>query len=109
MKEHNWVYLRDSKGQPFSDPKRLPPFIEAMHDDPYRSLSWLVREQVGYQQTEGLFADFQWADFFRARIQLSDGTNALDRATAQAATLAHSPDAHDLPGYVAAAADKAAR
>ncbi|HVM62053.1 MAG TPA: ParB-like protein [Verrucomicrobiae bacterium] len=104
MKEQHWVYLRDEAGRPISDPQNLPPSIQAMHDDPYRSLSWLVREQGGYRQTEGLFADFQWADFFRARIQLGHDTNALDQATAPAVTLAHSPEARDLPGYVAAAA-----
>jgi hypothetical protein len=107
MKEQNWVYLHDETGKPVSDPRSLPPSIEAMRNDLYRSLSWLVREQGGYKATEGLFADFQWADFFRARIQLGNATNALDQATVQAVTLAHSPDARNLPGYVAST-DKAA-
>jgi hypothetical protein len=106
MKAQNWVYLRDETGKPISDPKYLPPSIAAMHDDPYRSLSWLVREQGGYQETDNPYAEFQWADFFRARIQLVNNTNAFDQATAQAVKLAHSPDARSLPGYVAAAADK---
>jgi len=103
MKEHNWVYLRDETGKPVSDPQNLPPSIEAMHDDPYRSLSWLVREQGGYHETDNPYAEFQWADFFRARIQLGNTTNALDQATAPAVKLAHSLDARHLPGYVAAA------
>jgi hypothetical protein len=106
MKAQNWVYLRDQTGKPISDPRNLPTSIEAMHDDPYRSLSWLVREQGGYHETDDPYAEFQWADFFRARIQLDNTTNALDQATAPAVTLAHSPDAHNLPGYIAAAADK---
>jgi hypothetical protein len=101
MKAQNWVYLRDETGKPISNPKYLPASIAAMRDDPYRSLSWLVREQGGYRETDDPYAEFQWADFFRARIQLANDTNALNQATAQAVKLAHSPDAHNLPGYVA--------
>ena len=82
----------------------FPPSIETMHDDPYRSLSWLVRERGGYQETDNPYAEFQWADFLRARIQLGNSTNAFDQATAQAVAFARSPDARNLPGYIAAAA-----
>ena len=101
MREHNWVYLHDETGKPFSDPASLPQTIESMRDDPYRSLAWLVREKAGYLQTESPYADFHWADFFRVRVALGNGTNAFDEATREAIKVAHSPEARDLPGYIA--------
>ena len=101
MKEHDWVYLRDETGRPLLDPTDLPRTIGNMRDDPYRSLAWLAREKDGYSQTESPYADFHWADFFRARVHLGDGTNAFDEAALEAVKVAHSPEAKDLPGYVA--------
>jgi hypothetical protein len=100
MQAHDWVYLHDETGNPLSDPTRLPRTIGNMRDDPYRSLAWLVREKSGYSQTESPYADFHWADFFRARVHLGDGTNAFDEATLEAMKVAHSPEAQDLPGYI---------
>ena len=100
MKGRDWVYLHDETGKPLSDPTSLPRTIGNMRDDPYRSLAWLVREKDGYSQTESPYADFHWADFFRARIHLRDGTNAFDEATLEAMKVAHSPEAQDLPGYI---------
>jgi len=104
MKDHDWVYLHNETGKPLSDPNNLPRTVENMRDDPYRSLAWLVRQKDGYLQTESPYADFHWADFFRARVHLGDGTNGFDEATVEAIKVAHSPEAKDLPGYIAAAA-----
>jgi hypothetical protein len=103
MKGHDWVYLHDETGKSFSDPTSLPQTIGSMRDDPYRSLAWLVREKDGYLQTESPYADFHWADFFRARVHLGNGTNAFDEAMLEAIKVAHSSEAKDLPGYVALA------
>jgi hypothetical protein len=108
MKEHDWVYLHDEAGKPMPDPTGLPRSIEGMRDDPYRSLAWLAREKDGYRQTESPYADFHWADFFRSRVHLGDDTNAFDEATLEAVKVAHSPEAKDLPGYIAST-DKASR
>jgi hypothetical protein len=102
MKERDWVYLHDETGKPVPDSANLPQTIGSMRDDPYRSLAWLVREKEGYQPTESPYADFHWANFFRARVHLGNGTNAFDEATTEAMKVAHSPEAKDLPGYVAA-------
>ncbi len=101
MKERDWVYLHDETGKPLPDPTSLPRTIESMRDDPYRSLAWLVREKDGYLQTESPYADFHWADFFRARVHLGNGTNAFEEATLEAVKVAHSAEAKNLPGYVA--------
>jgi hypothetical protein len=108
MKEHDWVYLHDETGKPMPDPTSLPLTIGSMRDDPYRSLAWLVREKDGYRQTESPYADFHWADFFRAHVHLGTGTNAFNEATLEAVKVARSPEAKDLPGYVAST-DKASR
>jgi hypothetical protein len=101
MKERDWVYLHDETGKSFADPASLPRTIGNMRNDPYRSLAWLVREKDGYSQTDSPYADFHWADFLRARVHLGDGTNAFDEATPEAIKVAHSPEAKDLPGYIA--------
>ncbi len=102
MKAHDWVYLHDETGKPLPDPTSLPRTIENMRDDPYRSLAWLVRDKDGYLQTESPYADFHWADFFRGRVHLGNGSNAFDEATQVAIKVARSPEAKDLPGYIAA-------
>ncbi len=95
------MYLHDETGKPLANPAGLPRTIGGMRDDPYRSLAWLVREKDGYSETESPCADFHWADFFRTRVHLGDGTNAFDQATTEAVAVAHSPEAKDLPGYIA--------
>ena len=101
MKAHEWVYLHDETGKGPVDPANLPQTIEAMRDDPYRSVAWLVRKDGGYLDTSAPFADFQWADFFRARIHLGNDTNVLDAAAQEGMKLARSPEAKALPGYIA--------
>lgn len=103
MEAHHWVYLYDETGKGPLDPTNLPPTIAAMRDDPYRSLAWLVRKRGGYVDTSAPYADFQWADFFRARIQLGSDTNAWAQAESEGSKLAHSAAAQPLPGYVASA------
>lgn len=51
----------------------VPSNVEMLHDDPYRTLAWLVRKDQGFcrelmQQKE--FAEFLWADWFRNRPEL---------------------------------------
>jgi hypothetical protein len=100
MKERQWVYLFDEAGRPLSDPSQLPKRIMDLRDDPYRSLSWLVREQNGYQDVGTPFLEFVWANFFRSRIKIEPGRRGCDRALSAAMGLCHSPEAKDLPGYI---------
>jgi hypothetical protein len=58
MKQRNWVYLFDEAGHALNDPSRLPKRIMDLRDDPYRSLSWLVREQGGYEQVDAPYLEF---------------------------------------------------
>jgi len=100
MKERQWVYLFDEAGRPLSDPSQLPRRIMDMRDDPYRSLSWLAREQGGYQDVGTPFLEFHWANFFRSRITIGPGRRGYDRALSAAMRLCHSAEAKGLPGYM---------
>ena len=70
-----------------------------MRDDPYRSIAWVVRDNGGYRDTDELFAEFHWANFFRSRIPLEMVQNDFLKAVEEAMKLASSKDAEKLPGY----------
>lgn len=108
MNDSHWLYLYDETGRGPLDATALPHSIDALRDDPYRSLAWMVRTGGGYRETPDLFADFAWANFFRGRIPLDKQTNGLEEAVKTALPLAHSREARSLPGYVASG-DGAAR
>lgn len=99
MNEKNWLYLYDEFGRGPLDPAQLPKTIAEMRDDPYRSLAWAVRDKGGYRETDELFAEFQWANFFRRRIPVETVRNEFDRAVEDAMKLTSSKDAEKLPGY----------
>jgi len=101
MQERRWVYLYDEAGKGPLTPSHLPQTIEAMRDDPYRTLAWLVREKGGYRETSEPYAEFAWANFLRTRIQLGQDHSNYDQAEKAALDLAHAPGAKDLPGYIA--------
>jgi hypothetical protein len=73
MVKNNLAFLYDEQGRGPRSPADLPESIDRLKDDPYRSLAWAVREAGGYRKTEVPFAEFQWAQFFRARIEIDPG------------------------------------
>ena len=99
MMDLNLVYLYDEKGYEIM-PSDLPDQVTAMKDDIYRSLSYFVREQGGYEKSEIPFAEFTWADYFRARISLYDLNTQWQVSLKRALNMAHCSDASSLPGYV---------
>jgi len=99
MKKEAWVYPYDENGKP-RDVSDLPKDVRGLADDPYRSVAWAVRERGGFEKTGKPFAEFQWADFFRARLRTDPGGRDFDKAVDEAMALAHSPQAKGLPGYV---------
>lgn len=72
MQASGYVYLYDIQGGGPIRPDQLPKGIKDMKDDPYRSLSWLMRQDAVYLKdpSRPLFAEFVWADFFRKHIIL---------------------------------------
>ena len=70
----------------------LPKTLYRLIDDPYRSLSWEVREQGCYLNLDNIaFQEFFWADFFRKKVDVNDLEAAKE--------LAISDLASELPGF----------
>jgi hypothetical protein len=90
------------------DASQLPKTLEAMADDPYRSLAWIVRQKGGFCKNSREFAEFAWADWFRSKspmldIQKLPSDPDDENATVdEAVEMAHSSEAERLPGYSAA-------
>ncbi len=95
----NGLYLYEN-GQGPQDPFSLPQQIWELSDDPYRSLSWMVREEGGYDKVDVNFLEFLWANYFRTRINLKDGSEKeLTKNLKRAIEMAHDSSASHLPGY----------
>jgi hypothetical protein len=78
----------------------LPRDIRGVADDPYRSLAWFVRKAGAFENSERNYAEFKWANFFRARGLLDrNGLSELPRALPKAVKIAQSPAAKRLPGF----------
>jgi hypothetical protein len=101
MKRQKFVYPFCQFGEGPRDPIYLPLDVRGLADDPYRSLAWFVRKEEGaYEKSEKNFAEFQWANFFRAKKLLDKrGMEGFEAAQHVAARLARSGAARDLPGF----------
>jgi hypothetical protein len=98
MSADRWAHPIDENGQrrPFED---IPNHLEKLRDDPYRSLAGYVRDAGGYDKTPTAFAEFQWADFFRARVVIGPTRWDFNNSVEKALKLATSSAAAHLPGY----------
>ena len=92
-------YDRDQFGAGPHDPNHLPEDVRSLADDPFRSVAWQVRKRGGYDKTATPFAEFQWANFFRARVKTYPTRADFEAAVVEALALAHSPAAKGLPGW----------
>jgi hypothetical protein len=99
MIARKWAYLYDNKGNGPLDPQGLPKNIKDLKDDPFRSIAWAVREGGGYQESVDPFAEFQWANFFRKKLNAYDANANMEQLIQQALKLCHTPAARGLPGY----------
>jgi hypothetical protein len=99
MRQSNYVYPYDNQGRGPLDVARLPKKVTELTDDPYRSLAWAVRNRGGFQKTTGSFAEFQWANFFRKRIEIGRKEKDFEKAVKAALKICHSTEAKNLPGY----------
>lgn len=101
MRERRWAHPIDAQGR-LRSLQDIPRHLHGLVDDPYRSLAGYVRERGGYDKTSAAFAEFAWADFFRPRVPIGPTRSDFDAAVERALALAHSAQARDLPGYLAA-------
>ena len=94
-----WCFARiEQNGKPVSF-ELIPDSLVNLIDDPYRSLAGYVRDAGGYDKSPTAFCEFQWADFFRARVRIGPTRADFNNAVATALKLAASPEAAKLPGY----------
>jgi hypothetical protein len=99
MESNKWVYMYDEYGEGPKPYSQLPATVAGLKDDPYRSLAGAVRDAGGYDKTSTPFAEFTWADFFRAKFTRQDLADDFDKCVKKGVKLAGSPAASGLPGY----------
>lgn len=93
------LHAYDGHGQPVC-PTKLPESLKDLRSDPYRDLAWSVREAGGFIKSRKPFAEFRWANYFRARIPRSTVRRDFEYAHDRAMWLARSQDAARMPGYI---------
>ena len=98
MEFRSWAHPYDARGRR-CDYRDIPKKLEQLQDDPYRSLSGLVRAAGGFAKYQTPFAEFLWADFFRSRIAPRLAATTPPQTLNTAVRLARSPEARYLPGW----------
>jgi hypothetical protein len=103
LEQKNLVRLADKSGKPIR-PDELPKSLEALDNDPYRTLAWLVRKDQGFCRSlmpQKEFAEFIWADWFRTRsdLPLEQVSASPESMSAIAFALATSKEAKSEPGF----------
>lgn len=102
MQTAHYVLLHDAHGA-LIKPEQLPQSIQALPDDPYRSLAGLVRDADAIQKVKIPFSEFVWADFFRKHLELEVVNDMLRYSNiTKGIRIARSDLAKQIPGYVGA-------
>lgn len=98
MEEMKYVHPHDENGRqrPF---KAIPTKFSDLKDDPYRSLAGFARQNGAFEKVHIPYTEFRWADYFRKRIPPKSVVKDFGKALENAAHLACSVEAKDLPGY----------
>lgn len=103
MIEQGWTYLHDQFGSGPHTPLALPIDIRCMSDDPYRSLVWALIDSGIIEKHAVPFYEFQWAAFFRAKLQIDlHGKSNSQKAIRMATDFARSGSARHLLGHLPA-------
>jgi hypothetical protein len=98
LDNRNWMHPFDDKGRR-QDYKRIPPSIDDLVDDPFRSLSGELRRAGGFAKDTTPFSEFLWADALRRRVKRKTVERDFDHALEMALRFAKSQDAIYLPGW----------
>ncbi|MBW8808245.1 MAG: chromosome partitioning protein ParB [Lysobacter sp.] len=98
MEFNRWAHPYDDRGQR-TDYAAIPSRLSELRDDPYRTLAARVREAGGCAKDATPYAEFLWADFFRARLKPAAVAKGGDKLLQRALLLAHGHDAGYLPGW----------
>jgi hypothetical protein len=104
MKINKFVYLKKT-GEKARDIKELPKHISNLENDNYRSLSWIIRENGGYEKVDVLFLEFLWADYlYEMGIRITDLITEENILASK--KLVHMEEASELPGYISTSDNK---
>lgn len=98
MDHHQWVHPYDQSGHR-CDFTALPKKLDALADDPYRSLAGAAKGLGAFPEEQEPFAEFLWADFYRRRISRHLLRKDPEGALLRAIELAHDKVSAHLPGW----------
>jgi hypothetical protein len=93
-----WAHPFDVHGER-RDCREIPADLTRLQDDPFRSLANRVHEAGGYAKSAMPYAEFLWADFFRAHMSPGKVRSRSPLAVRAGVRLAKSPAARYLPGW----------
>jgi len=94
-------YDADGRRRPFVE---IPRTLDALLNDPFRSLASALRRSGGFTKRSTPFSEFAWADFLRTRIPSHTVAMDFEGALGHAMILAGTPAAQQLPGWLASPA-----
>jgi hypothetical protein len=98
MEFRSWAHPYDARGLR-REYTAIPRRLTDLQDDPYRSLAAAVRDAGGYAKSHAPFAEFLWADFFRAHVTAPVVKSRPRRALREGLAVARTPAAAFLPGW----------
>jgi hypothetical protein len=98
LEDHQWTHPFDDQGRRRSY-DAMPTSVDALIDDPFRSLAGALKRAGAYAKDKSPFSEFRWADFMRSRIPRKLVEQHYGRALALALSLAESVEAAALPGW----------
>ncbi|MBV8840832.1 MAG: chromosome partitioning protein ParB [Alphaproteobacteria bacterium] len=101
MDNRSWMHPFDDDGRR-RHYKDIPKSVDALVDDPFRSLAGELRRAGGYAKDTTPFSEFLWADFLRRRLKRAAVERDFEQAIETALQLAKSEDADFLPGWCGA-------
>jgi hypothetical protein len=104
LDNRNWMHPFDGDGRRrgYED---IPKTVEALIDDPYRSLAGELRRVGGFAKDTTPFSEFLWADFLRRRLKRKAVEENFGSAMDKSLALAKSQEAAYLPGWCGPASD----
>jgi hypothetical protein len=98
MEFRAWAHPFDEHGRR-RDWREIPKHLGQLRDDPYRSLANRVHEAGGYAKSLMPYAEFLWADFFRAHLSARKVRTRSALVVRTGVKLAKSAAARYLPGW----------
>jgi hypothetical protein len=98
LDNRSWMHPYDDQGKR-RDYMDIPKSINALIDDPFRSLAGGLRRVGGFAKDTTPFSEFLWADFLRRGIKRKFVEDDYEQAMEKALLLAKSMEASYLPGW----------